>query len=176
MPHPLEDYLAASGDSPTGFARRVGAAPAAIARIIHGGAAGDLALARRIVDATDGAVALQDLCGGAVADFVARLPAEKDIEPALLAPVLKAALARLIGEGADDGLAMLAAEAAADTYAALARITSRRGPDRLAQVLRPVLEEILRKTPALPFDEIRTEEAARAASAIYFRATASRRP
>ncbi|MEQ8176969.1 MAG: hypothetical protein RIC52_06745 [Amphiplicatus sp.] len=175
MPHPLEDYLAASGDSPAAFARRIGASAPALARIIHGDRAPDLDLARRIVDATDGAVALSDLCGGDVADFVAFLPTEKPIETALLAPVLKAALERLSGQEIPDALAMSAAEAAADTHAALARVTTRRGPDRLAQALRPVLEEILQESGAcLPAQAGRLEEAAQAASALYFRALAPR--
>ncbi|MEQ8936158.1 MAG: hypothetical protein RIE56_10250 [Amphiplicatus sp.] len=175
MTHPLEDYLAASGDSPPAFARRIGASASALARIIHGDRAPDLELARRIVDATDGAVALSDLCGGDVADFVAFLPTEKPIETALLAPVLKAALERLSGHTVPDAVAMSAAEAAADTHAALARVTTRRGPDRLAQALRPVLEEILQDSPeSLPAEAGRLDEASQAASALYFRAITPR--
>ncbi len=175
MTHPLEDYLAASGDAPSAFARRIGASAPALARILHGEKTSDLMLARRIVDATDGTVSLSDLCGGEIADLVALAPGEKLIETALLAPVLKAALERLSGQPIPDALARSGAEAAADTHAALARVTTRRGPDRLAQALRPVLEEILRESGASPPSEgARIEEAAQAAGALYFRALAPR--
>ncbi|GAB4531605.1 MAG: hypothetical protein Kow00133_20250 [Amphiplicatus sp.] len=51
MTHPLEDYLAAAGESPSAFAARLGVDADAIVRILGGGAPASPVLARRIVEA-----------------------------------------------------------------------------------------------------------------------------
>lgn len=170
--HPLEDYIAASGDSPACFAARVGASASALEAVMSGEGV-DLALARRIVDATEGAVSLADVMGEGLADFMSA-KADDAIDAAVLAAALRPALERLADGPVSPTLARVGAEAAAGAHAALARVTSRRGADRLVQALRPVLQEMLQgwPGPAVPHD--RLERAAEDAAALYYRAPLQR--
>lgn len=170
--HPLEDWLAAAGDSAGDFAARLGASPSALETMMSG-AAGDLALARRIVDATEGAVSLDDLMGAGLADFMAA-KTDEAIDTARLAAALEEALETLAGAPVPTALARIGAEAAAGAHAALARVTSRRGVDRLVQALRPVLEEMLQGSPAPAVPPARLERAAQDAAGLYYRPAAAR--
>lgn len=167
MPHPLEDYLAAAGDRVEDFAARVGVEAARLRRVIAGEEAPDPALARRIVEAAGGAVLFESLYGGEVAAFPAR--DDEAIDPVRLAPLVEAALRETGMAEADAVLAApVAAEAIADACAALARVTTRRGPDRLLQALRPVFAEILTETPDLCVPSDALDRAAALAAQRYF--------
>lgn len=173
MTHPLEEYLAAAGESPSAFASRLGVDAGAIIRILGGGAPATPVLARRIVEACAGAVTFDDLyaAGARVSDLAARRANDKaaaDVE--LLAAVIGLVLPEAPIEAVET-----AAEAAANAYEALGRITDRRGPDRLVQVLRPVLEEIPKDFPAHPIPPARLAEAPCRAAQLYFQAR-ERRP
>jgi len=150
--HPLKQYLTDLQESVTDFSVRVGASRQTLYRIINGRQSPKPALARRIVEATGGAVSLNDLfaCSDGDANILS-WPAERD-DSALDNHRLKLALAivfnHLTAADAPDPPSRsiaIAAEAASNTYAALSPVTTRQGPARLTQALRPVLEEILRE-------------------------------
>lgn len=173
MTHPLKDYIVASGDSVAGFARRVGASRQTISRIIAGRQSPKPELARRIAEATGGAVPLEALFGPRVTDLAERRAAEDALDVDLLAPILRFVLRTIAGPSAprpSEATIDVAADAVAGTHAALARVTTRRGPDRLAQALRPVLEEIQKECPELLLPPERLDEAAASAGALYFQA------
>ncbi|MGE0409170.1 MAG: helix-turn-helix domain-containing protein [Amphiplicatus sp.] len=169
MIHPLKDYIVSSGDSIAGFARRIGVSRQSVFRIIAGRQTPKPALARRIVEATGGAVSFETFYGARVADLSARR-GEEGLNPDLLALVLRYVLGRVVATPAPLAPAMIdaAAEAVVNTHAALSKITTRRGPDRLAQALRPVLEEIRKEYPELRLRPERLDEAANAAGDLYF--------
>ena len=151
--HPLKQYLKDMQESVSDFAARVGASRQTLYRIINGRQSPKPALARRIVEATGGAVSLDALFSGPdePRGKIIALRAGGDDE-GLDHHRLKLALAIVINhltapdapDPADRAIE-IAAEAAANTYAALRPVTTRQGPDRLTQALRPVLEEILRE-------------------------------
>lgn len=184
MRHPLKDYLDNVEDTVPAFARRIGVAPALLQRIIAGEEWPQPALARRIVDAVGGAVpfeALYELHGVVVADFAARRDQHDDLDKDLLAAVMYAAIQSMFGP--DEAAAIsrrpieIAAEAASNTYAALARVTTRQAlTDRVAQALRPVLEEILKDCAASDCAPDRFDEAACHIAALYARALSERAP
>lgn len=184
MRHPLKDYLDNVEDTIPAFARRIGVAPALLQRIIAGEEWPQPALARRIVDAVGGAVpfeALYELHGVVVADFAARRDQDDDLDEDLLAAVMYAAIQSMFGP--DEAAAIsrrpieIAAEAASNTYAALARVTTRQAlTDRVAQALRPVLEEILKDCAASDCAPDRFDEAACHIAALYARALSERAP
>ncbi|MBB5519705.1 hypothetical protein [Amphiplicatus metriothermophilus] len=173
MTHPLEDYLAAAGESPSAFAARLGVEAGAIVRILGGGAPSSPVLARRIVEACAGAVTFDDLyaAGAGVSDLAAR---RRDGEPSPDIELLAAVIGLVLPEAPIEAVET-AAEAAANAYEALGRLTNRRGPDRLVQVLRPVLEEIPKDFPDHPIPPARLAEAPRRAAQLYFQAR-ERRP
>ena len=123
---------------------------------------------------TDGAVSLEDVMGEGLADLTARRPGEEEIDVAALAVALQRALESLAQGPVPASLAILAADAAAGAHAALARVTSRRGADRLAQALRPVLQEMLRGWPGPAAPGVRLEQAAQDAAGLYYRARPQR--
>ena len=155
--HPLKRYLHDVEERIQDFAERVGASRQTLYRIIAGVQAPKPLLARRIVEATGGAVSLAMLYGGVEggAEIIA-MPAAAE-EAMLDASRLRLAMAVVINHlrpqeaaPASPETLDIAAEAAVNTYAALSRLTTRQGPARLAQALRPVLEEILKESGSLP--------------------------
>jgi DNA-binding XRE family transcriptional regulator len=153
--HPLKQYLADVQESVADFGVRVGASRQTLYRIINGRQSPKPALARRIVEATGGAVMFDALFPrpeskgegrGEIAPLMMREGAELDHQRLKVA--LAAVVHHLTAQQApdpSDRTIEIAAEAAANTYAALRPVTTRQGPDRLTQALRPVLEEILRE-------------------------------
>lgn len=152
--HPLKQYLLDVDERIQDFAARVGVSRQTLYRIIAGIQAPKPVLARRIVEATGASVTLNMLYG-------ANVPSSADIvglntdanAPLLDVERLKVAIAVVINHMRSPDLAPVAAEtldvaaeAIINTYVALAKVTSRRGPARLEQALRPVLEEILEET------------------------------
>jgi len=156
--HPLKQYLSEVEEPVQDFAERIGASRQTLYRIVNGVQAPKPALARRIVEATGGAVTLDMLYGGDApdsADIICLDP--RADEPLLDHGRLKLALAVVVnhlrpnGAGAPPPDTMdVAAEAAANTFAALSTVTTRRGPARLEQALRPVIEEILKECGGSP--------------------------
>lgn len=174
MTHPLRDYIHASGDTLAAFAERVGVSGEALSRILQGEAPGPES-ARRIVDATGGAVTLAALHGvseSELADLSLRQRSDAGLDAALLAPVLRYVLKAIGADAAllSNDLVEAAAEAVANTHDALARVTTRRGADRLVQALRPVLGEIQKDFPELSIARDRLDEAAALAGDLYFQA------
>ncbi|MAW82071.1 MAG: hypothetical protein CMI63_17680 [Parvularcula sp.] len=180
--HPLKQYLRDVEEGFQDFAARVGVSRQTLYRIVSGAQAPKPMLARRIVEATGGAVTLDMLyggaaCGGAeVVGFTARQE-----EPLLDPERLRLAVAVVINhlraeEDAAPGAAMLAiaAEAAVHTYAALSPLTTRQGPARLAQALRPVLEEILKESGGVPAPSA-LDRGAELAAELYFQHRSLRR-
>ena len=151
--HPLKQYLSDVNESIQDFGTRVGASRQTLYRIIHGQQAPKPALARRIVEATGGDVTFEVLYPGSGANNgeVIDLAGENSAD----APDherLRLALAIVVNHltpqdaaSVPDDTVAIAAEAVANTYMALSSVTTRQGPDRLCQALRPVLEEILRE-------------------------------
>jgi hypothetical protein len=170
----LLDHLAATGDRPADFARRIGLEPEILQRALEGGAMLDRSVLLRIIDLSGGALTLADLDGEAgvaeVADFRARFAAKDEIDIEALTSALAEALLPLFGgmrRKGDEFLPRLAAEATAGAYDALSTITTRRGADRLAQALRPVVEEILAELSAPSSLKNRVEEAVGQATVRY---------
>lgn len=181
--HPLKQYLTDLQESVTDFSVRVGTSRQTLYRIINGRQTPKPALARRIVEATGGAVSLNDLFagGGGGEATIISWPAEQ-AEPALDNHRLKLALAivfnHLTAVDAPDPPPRaidIAAEATSNTYAALSPVTTRQGPARLTQALRPVLEEILRECadPVPPQGAI--DHGAQLATDLYYQAWAFER-
>ncbi|MFQ5562945.1 MAG: helix-turn-helix domain-containing protein [Parvularculaceae bacterium] len=177
--HPLKAYLQDAGETVSAFARRACVSRQTLYRIIAGEQIPKPALARRIVEATGETVALADLYVHAcetetrpIADFTTRRPDAPELNESLLALTLDL-VTRCLRPAAEpplpaEALAM-ASEAMANTYTALSRVTTRRGQARLAQALRPVLEEILKEYAAPPPPARHLDQAAAAAAAIYYR-------
>ncbi|MCB2113573.1 MAG: hypothetical protein KDD85_08495 [Parvularculaceae bacterium] len=173
----LLTYLRETRTTPKAFAKMIGVDISHFDDILAGVAALDASLAQRMIDATGGALMLEDLVGetgGEIVDLRSRFVAGgADIDVESLAGILAMLLPELIGgarRSGDKRLPALAAEAAANTYAALSTVTSRSGADRLMQALRPVVSEILEEMSA-PRQPRRDPEAMiRRAAEIYFQA------
>ncbi len=175
--HPLKRYLADVDERVQDFAERVGASRQTLYRLITGIQAPKPMLARRIVEATGGAVTLAMLYGGDApgsAEILGFHPRAE--EPLLDGDRLRLAIAVVINHlraehSAPVSAEMLAiaADAAVNTYAALARLTTRQGPARLAQALRPVLEEILKESGGVPAPAA-LDRGAELAAELYFQA------
>ncbi len=173
--HPLKQYLTDLQESVTDFSVRVGASRQTLYRIINGRQSPKPALARRIVEATGGAVSLNDLfeCSGAQAAILS-LPVERadsELDNHRLKLALAIVFNHLTAQDAPDPpprSIAIAAEAASNTYAALSPVTTRQGPARLTQALRPVLEEILRECadPVPPGPAM--DRGARLATELYY--------
>jgi hypothetical protein len=166
----LADYLAATGDDPAAFAARVGATAEQVRELLSGEGSADLALARRIVEASGGALRLNDLLGAGsnladLASYRDDAPLDEERLRPLIAGILKF-VAKDEPRLADVRLLTRAAETVADVYAALARVTTKTGPDRLAQALLPVLQEILAEF-AVPYRPEVLAQAANTASRRY---------
>ncbi|PQA89631.1 helix-turn-helix transcriptional regulator [Hyphococcus luteus] len=172
--HPLKRYLHDVEERVQDFADRVGVSRQTLYRIIAGVQAPKPLLARRIAEATGGAVSLAALYGEVRggADILA-MPATPE-EALLDASRLRLAMAVVINHLRPEEAAPaapetldIAAEATVNTYAALSRLTTRQGPARLAQALRPVLEEILKETGGVPSLSA-LDRGAELASELYF--------
>lgn len=153
--HPLKQYLLEVDESVQEFANRVGACRQTLYRIIGGRQAPKPSLARRIVEATGAAVTFEALYladedsnrSGEIIDFQGSLETPR-LDPERLKQALAAVISHLTSLDANAPpveAVEITAEAVANTYAALSVITTRQGPRRLEQALRPVLEEILRE-------------------------------
>lgn len=170
--HPLKRYLYDVEERVQDFAERVGVSRQTLYRIIAGVQAPKPLLARRIVEATGGAVSLAMLYGAGGADVIA-IPAAREETP-LDAPRLKLAIAVVVNHLRSESAPPaapetldIAAEAAVSTYAALSRLTTRQGPSRLAQALRPVLAEILKESGGLASASA-LDRGAELAAELYF--------
>ncbi|WP_425409944.1 helix-turn-helix transcriptional regulator [Hyphococcus sp.] len=156
--HPLKQYLSELEEPVQYFAERIGASRQTLYRIVNGMQAPKPALARRIVEATGGAVTLDVLYGGDApgsAEIISLDPRSQ--EPLLDHERLMCAIAVVINHFLPGDTRLtppetmdVAAEAVANTYSALAKVTTRQGPARLEQALRPVLEEILKECGGVP--------------------------
>ncbi len=172
--HPLKQYLREVEEGFQDFSARVGVSRQTLYRIVSGVQAPRPMLARRIVEATGGAVTLAMLYGDASAGAdVVSLNAGGDETP-LDQERLRLALAVVINHlraeedaPVSSDMMAVAAEAAVNTYAALSRLTTCQGPARLAQALRPVLEEILKESGGVPAPAA-LDRGAELAAELYF--------
>lgn len=175
----LLTYLRETRTTPKAFAKLIGLDGDRFARLLSGEERMEAPIAQRIVDATGGAIFLNELIGNdgpapVNVDMRSRFAAgSPDIDAARLAEILADLLPGMLGGSrrkGDDRLPGLAAEAAANTYSALSTVTSRSEADRLVQALRPVFAEILEELSAPALAHGRLEDQARKAAELYFRA------
>lgn len=73
--------------------------------------------------------------------------------------------------GPPDGAYIITAEAVVNTYTAMAAVTTRFGPDRLRQALRPVIEEILTEYSGSVRSQLVLDRGAKLSAELYFRTT-----
>lgn len=171
--HSLKQYLKSVEEPITEFAARVGASRQTLYRIISRAQAPKPALARRIVEATGGAVSLEAL----YQDAPHNLPALEDrvgdasgLDDARLKTAISAVYSHFAPRGAapaPDEIVVSAALATLRVHEALSAITSRVGVERLAQALRPVLAEVLRDSGMRLPPHI-LERAAKLGAELYF--------
>lgn len=147
--HSLKRYLESVGEPITDFAARVGASRQTLYRIISGAQAPKPALARRIVEATGGAVSIESLyqdipnnarsVKGSVGDVL-------ELEASRLRIAIAAVYKHFAPTGAErapDALIASAVQATIGVCDALSVISDRVAAERLSQALRPVLQEVL---------------------------------
>ncbi len=172
--HPLKQYLTDVDEPLQDFARRVGVSRQTLYRIISGRQTPKPALAKRIVEATGRAVEfgmlykigrqetnVTELGNGKVA-----APLNQDRLGSALSVVVNHLTAG--GEFSPPEEAInIAAEAVLNTYVALSTVTTRQGPNRLQQALRPVLGEILREYSDQIPDSL-LDQGAALATQLYF--------
>ena len=172
--HPLKQYLHDVDEPLQDFARRVGVSRQTLYRIISGRQSPKPALAKRIVEATGRVVAFEMLykIAGQATNIVEMHNGK--VVPPLDPDRLKSALSIVVNhltEGEQicppDAAIDIAAEAVVNTYIALSTVTSRQGPNRLRQALRPVLGEILRDYSARIPDSL-LDQGAHLATQLYF--------
>lgn len=174
--HPLRKYLNEMQESVADFGARVGASRQTLYRLINGRQSPKPALARRIVEATGGAVTLDVLFsvdGPDTAKVVAFAGNDEalDLDLHRLKLSLSIVINHLTAQDAPDPpdkAIEIAAEATANTYAALSPVTTRQGPARLTQALRPVLEEILQEYADPPPPAGALDRGAQLATDLYF--------
>lgn len=180
----LKTYLRETRMTAAAFAKLIGVDVETVDRLLRGDMIADFDLAQRMIDATGGALLHEDfLCvepeSRSVLDLRSRFRSQAEgIDPSILAEALGRAIPALIGGArrqGDEHLPRLAADAAAHTYLALSTITSRRGPDRLRQALRPVLLEILEEMSAAETAFDRVDQAIETATTLYFQARPEKR-
>lgn len=180
----LKTYLRETRMTAAAFAKVIGVELSTVERLLAGQEVADLSLAQRMIDATGGALLLEDFIpegpeGGRILDLRSRLSSQScEIDADLLTRVLATVLPDLIGgsrRAGDEHLPRLAADAAAHTYLALSTITSRRGPHRLSQALQPVFSEILEDLSAPAAAHERLHHAIERATALYFQARSEKR-
>lgn len=160
-PHPLAAYLDAARESRSSFAARSKVDIACVERVIAGWTP-DLALARRLAAASGGAVTIGDL-GLTIVDVVSRA---EPLNARLLSAVIEVVVPDLFAP--DSHEAALTAETAADAFVALAGLNDRNRADRLAEALRPALQE----NGGARFDLQSAQAAASRAARLYFAAEA----
>ncbi len=173
--HPLKRYLREVDESVRDFSDRVGASRQTLYRIIGRRQTPKPALARRIVEATGGAVPLHDLyqgsrqTGGEVIGYCGGGEA-MELNRDRLKQSIAAVVSHMVSEDTPppDELADIAAEAVIHTYTALSKVTTRQGRDRLCQALRPVLEEILREISDADPAPSTLHRGARLATQLYY--------
>ena len=174
--HPLKQYLQDVKEPAQDFATRVGASRQTLYRLMNGLHTPRPALARRIVEATGGEVTFEALYAGkhddrgAVIDYCSEFD-EPLIDQARLRLPLEVVINHLLPvEQHRPGSEVIdvAAEAVVNTYAALSKVTTRQGPERLSQALRPVLEEILREYLQTPHSPVELERGVDLAVQLYF--------
>lgn len=174
--HPLRHYLSEVNESVQAFAERIGVSRQTLHKIMTGRHAPGPLIARRIVEATGGAITFSMIYEAGGGDVVALEPPEP---PPLDADRLKRVFAAVVAHLRPDAAAPapdmfeIAADAAIGAYAALSKVTTRRGPARLSQALRPVLEEILKETGPLPAPSS-LDQGADLAAQLYLRDHAPR--
>lgn len=175
--HPLRIYLRDLSEPMRDFAKRVGVSRQTLYRIASGHQFPKPGLARRIVEATGGEVSFEALYenGDDALGVVISFEKRQEDQP-LDYERLRLAIAVVVEYLAAPGLEALhdeaidmAVEAVINTYAALSKVTTRFGPDRLRQALRPVLEEILRDIGQDPPPARVLERCALLAAEFYFR-------
>lgn len=173
--HPLKRYLREVDEPVRDFAVRVGVSRQTLYRILSGRQSPKPSLARRIVEATGGAVPFRELyfsedqTDGDLIGYCAGGEGE-DLNRDRLKLSIAAVVSHLTmkDDETPDDIAEIAAEAVANTYAALAKVTTRRGRDRLLQALRPVLEEILRETSDVEPTPLMLDQGAQLATRLYY--------
>lgn len=174
--HPLKRYLEEVCEPVQAFAARVGTSRQTLYRVFNGAHAPKPALARRIVEATGGAVDFEALYGRAEggADIVV-VERRRASDGGFDAGKLAIAIAVVCHHVLPDGVAAppertfaLAAEAVINTYTALTAVTTREGTDRLEQALRPVLEEVLSETLTTPLGPSVLHRATDLATQLYY--------
>lgn len=177
----LLTYLRETRTTPKSFANMIGVDAERVARFLAGEEPVSFEIAQRMIDATGGALTLEDLAVGAhgrLFDLRSRFSADApDIDVKRLAEILAILLPDLVGGArrkGDDRLPGLAAEAAVGTYAALSTITTRSGEARLAQALRPIVAEILAELAA-SVSRPRLDETVQRAARLYFQARPEKR-
>ncbi len=184
--HPLKGYLEEIGEPLADFAERVSVDTGELEAIIDGRSLPGGHAIQRIIAETSGHLTLFDFfsarrgarCGsggpaepekpsGEIIDFAQRRAGLHDsqlIDPALLHEVLAYALDR---PGVPEQSIAAAAEAAANTYLAMARVTSRHGQFRLVQALQPVIEQILEENSACHPDGATAQNIAVQTASLY---------
>jgi hypothetical protein len=172
----LQNYIDAAGDAADDFAWRIGVSAERFRRILMAEIAPTPGEARRIVDACGGAVDFEAVYAPFGGAPVAAIEDGSSADEFVNVPGLAASLRTALDETGQRGAARLpneillaVAEAAANTQAALAGVTTRRGTDRLAQALLAVLEETLKDFPATAPGPQTAPVAAQRAAALYYR-------
>lgn len=171
--HSLKQYLKSVEEPITEFAARVGASRQTLYRIISRAQAPKPALARRIVEATGGAVSLEALYQDAPHNVPALAGGAGDavkLDDVRLKTAIAAVYNHFAPKGAapaPDALVTSAVVAAMAVHEALSAITSRAGTERLAQALRPVLAEVLSDCGIRLAPHI-LERAAKLGAELYF--------
>lgn len=174
--HPLKSYLAEVNEPVQAFAERVGASRQTLYRVMNNDHPPSPPLAARIVEATGGAVTFNMLYGDTAqngADIVT-LPSRDDaasLDYKRMTMAMTIVIDHLTPKNVsvEEDIVHIAVEASINTYAALSTVTTRQGPDRLAQALRPVLEEILQELKA-PLSPSALERGADLAAQLYLQA------
>lgn len=147
---PLQKFLEATGESPDDFARRAGADADLVARVVAGEATPDPKLARVMVEASAGELGFEDVYlnfdpdGAELIDISDRI--DRPIDAPNMYKAAGIALRQLFADDPDKvtrDLVVTVVRATDLTLAALSKISSRQGPDRLIQVLQPILSQIL---------------------------------
>jgi len=148
MAHPLATFIEETGETVAAFARRVGVNDQTLEEILADKARPSPMIARRIIEATGGAISFDQLMTGreaVIADLSGRITIETSVDLTRLSEAIGAGMAEAFPHASiSHAVFEIAAEAVAHTYAALARVTTERGAGRLVQALRPVLGEILK--------------------------------
>jgi len=157
--HPLKQYLQDVDEKIQDFAQRIGASRQTLYRMFSGVQTPKPVLARRIVEATGGAVTLEMLYSGkreGFADLVGYM-AEQQVDPPLDVERLQLALSMAVNQmrcrrsqPPTPELLACSAEVSVAIYSALSPLTSRDGQDRIEQALRPAFEELMRGSGRLP--------------------------